>query len=469
MGGTQRDSKLRSTVDSRCHRRAFLFGAGVTLAGTAGCIGTDGNDPGETDNSTDATDDGAEYAAGSGPAEVIAWNRELFDIIRFTNETPTETVRRLGILTTAMFDAATTVTAARGQSHYEPYGSYDGAPADGSPLAALGGAAHEALGAMYPELGDGLDNRLSGTLAVAEGSDGDVDAGEQWGRSVGQQAVQRRADDGHDQPGGEYEPCPDAPTGTPGCWGGGSLGTWRDSHYALLDTWVLDEPVTFDGPPPLDSGAYTEGWQEVYDIGDDRNRSERPQEHIDIARYWRGGAGTTRPSGRWLRIANIAVGSGEFDLTALETARLMALVALAVGDAGISGWHGKHEHDFWRPAEAIAAGDTDGNPDTFADTDWESIAIGSSPEYPSSLAAFAGAGQTVLERVLGTDDFAFEMTSSGPPELTRSFESFSEAAAESVQSRLYVGNHFPFSLADGRTAGETIGETVLDSVLRPVG
>ncbi len=468
MGGTQRDSRLRSTVDDRCRRRAFLLGAGVALAGAAGCTGSD-DDPGGTDNSTGPADDSAEYAAGSGPAEVVAWNRELFGIIRFTSETPTETVRRMGILTTAMFDAATTVTAARGQSHYEPYGSYDGAPADGSPLAALGGAAHEALGTMYPEVGDGLDDRLSGTLATASESEGDLDAGEQWGRSVGQRAVERRVDDGHDDlERGGYEPCPGEPAKTPGCWRGGSLGTWRDSHYAFLDTWVLDGPVTFDGPPPLDSEAYAEGWQEVYDIGDDRNREDRPQEHIDIARYWRGGAGTTRPSGRWLRIANIAVESGEFEITTLETARLMALVSLAVGDAGISAWHGKHEHGFWRPAEAIPAGDTDGNPDTFADTDWESIAIGSSPEYPSSLAAFAGAGQTVLSRVLGTDEFAFEMTSSGPPELTRSFESFSEAASESLQSRLYVGNHFPFSLADGRTAGETIGETVLDSVLRPV-
>lgn len=405
-----------------------------------------------------------------GRDDVVAWNRTLLNVIRMTSETPTETVRRIAILTTAMYDAVATLAIARGEGVYEPYETYEGEPpAAGSPLAALGGAAEAALSRMYPGFSSSFRRRRDGTLSRAETlEDGEVSAGEEWGQTVGEQAVEHRADDGYDDPEpGGYDPCPGAePAETPGCWRGGSLGTWRDSHYAFLDMWVLDGPLSFEGPPPLDSEAYADAWQEVYELGD-RNREDRPDEWDDIATYWRGGAGTTRPSGRWLRITNIAIESGEFDLSLIGAARLAALVGLGLGEAGVTAWNGKHEWGFWRPAEAIAAGDTDGNPDTFADEDWQPRAIGSSPEYPAGLALHGSTSRTILVEELGTDDFSFEMRSSGPPAQIRSFDSFGEAMEESWMSRLYVGNHFRFALTDALEAGEEIGETVLTEALQP--
>ena len=405
-----------------------------------------------------------------GVLDVVAWNRALLRIVRLTAETPTETVRRIAILTTAMYDAVASVEAARGTAQYETYHRYDDEPpGDASPLAALGGAARNALTGMYPEFVHTFDRRLEITLARAAELDGDVETGETWGRAVGQRTVVAREDDGHteDEPGG-YHPCPgDDPNETPGCWRGGNIGSWRDSHYAFLDTWVLEEPMAADGPPPLDSEAYAESWHEVYELGDDR--ADRPEAWGDIAQFWRGGPGTARPSGRWLEISCIAVESEAFDLSLLEVARLNALVGLGLGDAGVTMWREKHAFGYWRPAEAIAAGDTDGNPETFADPDWKPLSVGGNPEYPSALACYGATARTILASVLGTDEFEFEMHSSGPPEMTRTFASFGEALEESIQSRLYLGNHFGFALEDGREMGEEIGTAVFANALRPIG
>lgn len=403
-----------------------------------------------------------------GTLDIVEWNKTLLEVIRLTAETPTETVRRIAMLTTAMYDAVASIEAARGTARDETYHRYgDHPPGDASPLAALGGAARNTLSGMYPEFAQMFDERLTVTLTRAGELDGDVEAGEAWGRTVGQQAIEEREDDGHrdEEPGG-YDPCPgDDPAETPGCWRGGEVGNWRDSHYAFLDPWVLEGPASFPGPPPMDGEEYAESWLEVYELGNDND--DRPQEWVDIATFWRGGPGTARPSGRWLRIANEAVTAGEYDRSLLETAWLMSLVGNALGDAGVSTWHSKHEHGYWRPAEAIEAGDVDGNPETFADPDWKPISVGTNPEYPSALAVYGAAAKTILVSVLDTDDVAFAMRSSGPPEMTRSFDSFSHALEESVESRLFVGNHFGFALDHGVDVGEKIGQMVLKRAPNP--
>jgi hypothetical protein len=45
-----------------------------------------------------------------------------------------------------------------------------------------------------------------------------------------------------------------------------------------------------------------------------------------------------------------------------DSARLFALVSLAMADAGIATWDAKRHYVFWRPVTAIQEGDNDGNP-----------------------------------------------------------------------------------------------------------
>ena len=157
--------------------------------------------------------------------------------------------------------------------------------------------------------------------------------------------------------------------------------------------------------------------------------------------------------------------------TVVQNARYFALINLAMADAGFASWDAKFAYDFWRPVTAIRAGAADGNPDTVADPNW--IPLGSSadnqtpitdptqpanftppvPAYVSGHATFGGALFRVMADFFGTDKVSFTIGSDEfngkttdqfghvRPVVTRSFTSFSQAAEENGQSRIYLGVH----------------------------
>ena len=73
-----------------------------------------------------------------------------------------------------------------------------------------------------------------------------------------------------------------------------------------------------------------------------------------------------------------------------EAARALAMADTAMTDAIIACWDAKHTYAFWRPASAIPAGDTDGNPRTSADPAWQALRpTPNHPEYPRRTTASA--------------------------------------------------------------------------------
>jgi hypothetical protein len=58
---------------------------------------------------------------------------------------------------------------------------------------------------------------------------------------------------------------------------------------------------------------------------------------------------------------------GERRNSRLENARVLALLDLAMADAGIACWEAKYHYVSWRPITAIPLADTDGNPATSTD------------------------------------------------------------------------------------------------------
>jgi hypothetical protein len=52
--------------------------------------------------------------------------------------------------------------------------------------------------------------------------------------------------------------------------------------------------------------------------------------------------------------------------------------------------------------------------------------------------------------------------------LTRSFDSFSQAAAENAQSRIYLGIHWQFDAVEGLREGKAIADFVFAHALRPL-
>ena len=233
------------------------------------------------------------------------------------------------------------------------------------------------------------------------------------------------------------------------------LGQRHAFHVALR------RAVLAPRPPALTSEAYARDYNEVKSIGG-KNSTARTAEQTEIARFWFEGP----PA--WNRIARAVAEARGLD--AWDSARLLALVNLAMADGYIAGFKIRYVYDFWRPVTAIREGDTDGNDATAGDPSWDSLQnTPAVSDYPSTQSTFSGAAAVVLAGVFGTDQVAFAITS-GPPfaDIKRSFTSFSQAARESADSRVYAGIHFRTACEDGLALGRKIGERAVALYLQPV-
>ncbi|HEX6180017.1 MAG TPA: vanadium-dependent haloperoxidase, partial [Chitinophagaceae bacterium] len=156
-------------------------------------------------------------------------------------------------------------------------------------------------------------------------------------------------------------------------------------------------------------------------------------------------------------------------LDIFASARLFALLNMALADAYIAGWDAKLHYNFWRPYTAIQFADTDNNAATDLDTSWESQEP-TPPihDYPSTHSALGNAGASVLAGLLGDHTpFTMTSTSSEPTGAPRSFKSFSQAADENADSRVMAGLHFRFSCEAGQELGNKIGQWTLQNYLKP--
>ena len=118
---------------------------------------------------------------------------------------------------------------------------------------------------------------------------------------------------------------------------------------------------------------------------------------------------------------------------------------------------------------AIRAADTDGNPRTIADPTWTPLLVTPPfPSYVSGHASFSGAAAAVLKAFFRSDRFRFTLPSEDPSIAPRSFSSFSQAARESADSRLYGGIHWRSDNKDGLAAGRRIGNHVFATLFRPL-
>ena len=73
----------------------------------------------------------------------------------------------------------------------------------------------------------------------------------------------------------------------------------------------------------------------------------------------------------------------------------------------------------------------------------------------------------VLARFFG-DAVNFRTTSTTEPGVTRSFTSFSEAAEENGNSRIYIGFHFRHAVTEGIKLGTKVGKVAFNHYLLPV-
>jgi membrane-associated phospholipid phosphatase len=222
---------------------------------------------------------------------------------------------------------------------------------------------------------------------------------------------------------------------------------WGRVRPFLLQTWN-ECPVA--DPPPYSTDTASVRYRDarlVYEISRSLTAEQRT-----IALYWADNAGETgTPSGHWVSIASEMV--SQQNLSAGGAARLFVLTAIAQADAFIAAWGYKYQFSTIRPRTYIRR---------VIDKDWEPlIPTPPFPEYPAGHSTQSIAAATAIISMLG--DLPFEDSTGiaiGPG--VRRFPSFSQAAIEAGESRIYGGIHFESGNAAGRTIGECIGKKTAD-------
>jgi hypothetical protein len=217
----------------------------------------------------------------------------------------------------------------------------------------------------------------------------------------------------------------------------------------------------------LTSAQYAADLNEVKSLGA-MNSTTRTADQTNIARFWADGANTSTPPGHWNRIAQ-TVGTAQGN-TLSENARMFALLNLAEADAAIVSWDNKFQTDFWRPITAIRLADQDGNAGTDPDPNWVPlITTPPFPTYTSGHSTFSAAAAEILSSFYGTDNISFTTSAEGAPGVPdRSFTSFSQAALEAANSRIYGGIHYRFDSEHGLENGRALGQFVFANELQPI-
>ncbi|MEY9752606.1 Ig-like domain-containing protein [Bradyrhizobium yuanmingense] len=389
-------------------------------------------------------------AASGAENAALAWNQITLDTIRADASTPIVASRTLAIESVAILD----VLAAIDGTPAIMVGLK--APENLSVDAAVAAAAHRVLAYLYPAQADALDQKLTADLAdIPEGND--KAAGLSFGRAVADAVIALREHDGWDAfvtyntegAAGQWVPTApmfDVPFGP---------------HWGSLTPFALQTGDQFrpDGPPSLDSAEYAAAFDEVMRLGS-ATGSERTAEQTEIARFWADGLGSFTPSGHWNAIATDAAQAEGLSLS--DSARMLAMLNIGLADAGITAWDAKYYYGTWRPITAIHRADEDGNAATTADPDWQPLLITPAfPEYVSGHSTYSATASTILTDIFG--DYSFSTASTALPGVTRTFDSFEDAALEAGQSRIYGGIHFQFANIAGQATGRLIGDWVLDA------
>jgi membrane-associated phospholipid phosphatase len=405
--------------------------------------------------------------------DVTDWNQHMLRAGTVGGTSPLVMSRVAAIVQASVFDAVNGIDRKYAPAHVPPAG-----PAGASRRAAAVEAAYTALVALYPAQKGTFDARLAVSMTAIANDPHETSAGIAsgiaWGKIAANGILDWRATDG-------FTPPP------PPFLGGTGVGEWRPTppanlpgagpQFAYMTPWVISAPGQFrpSGPPGLTSARYTADFNETKSMGSISSPIRTADQTI-YAWFWaqstatylwnhladtlieRGDRDDDDDSGRW----------GEHHHSLLESARVLALLDLAMADAAIACWEAKYHYVFWRPVTAIPLADTDGNPATMADPSWMPLfATPNHPEYPSGHSTVSGAAAVVLASFFG-EKRHFTMDNDLLIGVTRSFRSFTQALDEVKNARIFAGIHFRSACDDGQTTGILVADWVLDNALLPV-
>jgi hypothetical protein len=411
---------------------------------------------------------------------------------------PCRAARAMAIVHIAMLDSINAMVGA--------HKSYTGVRARATPVSldvAVSQAAHDTLVVLFPSQAARFDAHLAADLAGVK-SNKARENGVALGQRVAATLFVMRAADGSEiaepRVGIEHLTSNEA-------------GRWRQDPIsyvplALGAKWGQCKPFVMQSgsqfrlppPPAIGSAEYATAYDEVKRLGGDgiTTPTERTAEQTSIGIFWAydGTPSLCAPPRLYNQIAlQIA---DQMNSSELQVARLLALVNVAMAEAGLASWDSKYYYDFWRPIGGIRESDPgtgpsgtgDGNAATVGDVNFSPLGAPASngtgpnftppfPAYPSGHATFGGALFQILRRFYHTDNIAFTFVSdemngvtqdnSGNvrPMVPRSFETLSQAEEENGQSRIYLGIHWSFDKTGGISQGNKVADYVFENAFRP--
>jgi hypothetical protein len=360
----------------------------------------------------------------------------------------------------AIFDAVNSI-----ERSFTPYFIKVRASRGASKQAAAAQAAHDVLVALYPRQQDMLDAALAESLAGLP-PDG-CDEGSAVGQAVASAILDWRRTDGWDA-----TPPPYVLPSEPGLWQPTPPGfsPAAFTHFPDVVPFAITDRRQFgpSPPPALTSAQYATDFNETKAIG----RVDSPSRTDDqtlVARLWAADPALGTPTSifdiYYTLAGDVALAFGS-DL--VQTARLFALLSVAIHDGLLTSQTSKFDYGLWRPVTAIPRADEDGNVFTDPDPTWLPLLV--TPPYPTyagNMAEFGAACATVLARFFGTNVFPVETHWEGTPGWTRTYPSFWAIADEEARSRIYGGIHFHFDTIAGQEIGTKVGNYLMDNFMLP--
>jgi hypothetical protein len=413
------------------------------------------------------------HAPGTNAADlratpVIDWSNEARRAIvpvtagseNYGNKFPGEAAVYMGIVHAAIYDAALAI-----EGGYQPYAIRLTAPMDTSPAAAIATAAHHTLIGLQPALGLTpaqqaiLDGDYTNYMAAIPNDSAKAN-GIMIGEQVAAAVLALRANDGRDSNPTLSDLNPPAPG--PGVWQPNPTGLVLGLRLPGIQPLALASASQFrpDGPNPLTSEEYAEDFQQVKSLGR-FDSTTRTAAQTTQALFW-----TDHDLRQWndgmLRIA------ADRGLDLVQTARMLAMAHVAGGDAMIAGFEAKYHYWFWRPYRAIPGADTDGNPATEPDPNWQPLRpTPNHPEYPAAHAFHSSAVANTLRAFFGTDKVHFSLDSRVTA-TTRDYQRFHDAVKDVTLARTLAGFHFRNSCEEGSNLGREVSRYVVEHYFQPL-
>jgi len=245
-------------------------------------------------------------------------------------------------------------------------------------------------------------------------------------------------------------------------------------HWEKVRPFALTSAGQFRPNPPalLTSQAFLDQARHVIGIQEKLETKQKV-----IAEYWADGPSSELPPGHWEMFAIYV--SNRDSHTLHQDAKMFFALANAIHDAAIATWEAKRYYDYARPVTAIRhlfrdkkiKGWNGSSIVTIKGEAWRPYQVASFPtppfpEFTSGHSGFSMAAAEVLKRFTGSDAFGASYTQPTPlrvePGLaaavgvTLKWDTFTEAALEAGESRLYGGIHF----YEGNVAGLSLGRKV---------